>query len=83
MSAVEKTETLRIRATLRLKQAIDRAADEAGMTAADWSRAVLAKAASRRWLALPGSGTPAASKGSHGPMARSSLRQGKRPRIRR
>ena len=49
----DKTDMLRIRVTERLKQACENAAHSAGLSFADWARAVLARGASERWLALP------------------------------
>ena len=48
-----KTEMLRIRTTEKLKGACQIAAEAAGLSFADWARAVLARGASERWLALP------------------------------
>lgn len=53
MAPVEKEEMLRIRASSPLKNACEFAARAAGLTFSDWARAVLARAASERWLALP------------------------------
>ena len=53
MAGTNKTEMLRIRVTEKLKGACENAADAAGLSFADWARAVLARGASEEWLALP------------------------------
>ena len=48
-----KTATLITRTTPKLKRFIEKAADRSGMTTADWTRAVLARAANEGALAPP------------------------------
>ncbi len=42
---VQKVVVLSVRLTARLKESVDKTADESGLTTLDWIRAVLARAA--------------------------------------
>ena len=56
MAPVQKEEMLHLRISSQLKEACQRAADEAGITLSDWCRQIMQTAASDRRFALPKKG---------------------------